>query len=497
MTLISRVLGLLRDIVIANYFSLSQSDVFFMALRIPNTMRRFFAEGAFANAFVPVLNDYKTNYPEKENAFINVMFSALASVLLLVTLLGVLFSGVVVTFIGFGFEAAESALGTTMLKITFPYILFVSLTAFFAGILNTYKKFALPAFVPALLNISLIVFALYGRDFFDPPVLALAWGVFFGGLLQFLIQIPTLWRLKKMPKPQAFWRSQAVKRVVYLMLPTLFGSSVGQISIFLNTALASSLVAGSITWLYYADRLVELPIALIGVALGVVILPQLSALKAAADERAFAHTLAWALRIAFVVGSAATTGLCTLSLPLLTTMLVRGQFSAESALMSAKSLVIFAFGGLFWVMTKVLAPAFYARQDSKTPAKVAVIALFVNMCVALSLYRVIGHLGLALASTMAAVVNVIGLSWGLYQRQLLVFSVQGIVFVLRVLIANALLAIVLLCLEVYWVPMGWVMLSEGMRLFYLLLLIGVGLLTYLGLLPLLGVSLKRLINPRI
>ncbi len=267
MTLCSRVLGLLRDVVIANYFAVGQTDVFFTALRIPNTLRRFFGEGGFANAFVPVLNDYKENQSDSElQSLINHVFGVLGMILLLLTALGMVFSAYVIAVIGFGFnqEPEKIALGATMLRITFPYIFFISLTAFFAGILNTYHKFA----------------------------------------------------------------------ILKLMLPTLLGSSAGQINILLNTALASTLVSGSITWLYYADRLVELPVALIGVALGVVILPRLSALTAQADARQFQQTLTWAFRVALLVGSAAATGLAVLALPLMMTILARGEFSAHSAQMT-------------------------------------------------------------------------------------------------------------------------------------------------------------------
>ncbi|PIE39761.1 MAG: murein biosynthesis integral membrane protein MurJ, partial [Gammaproteobacteria bacterium] len=350
--------------------AVGQTDVFFTALRIPNTLRRFFGEGGFANAFVPVLNDYKENQSDSElQSLINHVFGVLGMILLLLTALGMVFSAYVIAVIGFGFnqEPEKAALGATMLRITFPYIFFISLTAFFAGILNTYNKFALPALAPALLNVALIGGALGFRDYFEPPALVLAWAVFVGGLAQFLLQIPTLWRLKRLPKPQFSFKHRGVRRILTLMLPTLLGSSAGQINILLNTALASTLVSGSITWLYYADRLVELPVALIGVALGVVILPRLSALKAQADTRQFQQTLSWAFRVALLVGSAAATGLAVLALPLMMTILARGEFSAHSAQMAANSLTVFAIGALFWVLVKVLAPGFYSQHNTKTP----------------------------------------------------------------------------------------------------------------------------------
>ncbi len=250
MTLLSRVLGLLRDIVIAKYFAVEQTDVFFTALRIPNTLRRFFAEGGFANAFVPVLNDTKEKQSDQElQSLINHVFGVLGTLLLFITLLGMIFSGYVIAVIGFGFssENGQAQLGETMLRITFPYIFFISLTAFFAGILNTYHKFALPAFAPALLNVSLIGGALFFRDFFNPPILVLAWAVFFGGLAQFLLQIPTLWRLKRLPKPQFSLAHKGVRKIMKLMLPTLLGSSAGQINCHFSRFRCCNRVNGAFT----------------------------------------------------------------------------------------------------------------------------------------------------------------------------------------------------------------------------------------------------------
>ncbi len=499
MTLFSRVLGLLRDVVIAKYFAVEQTDIFFTALRIPNTLRRFFAEGGFANAFVPVLNDTKEQQSDKElQSLINHVFGVLGSLLLLITLLGMVFSSYVIAVIGFGFsdDNGQAQLGETMLRITFPYIFFISLTAFFAGILNTYHKFALPAFAPALLNVALISGALLFRDYFNPPILVLAWSVFFGGLAQFLLQIPTLWRLKRLPKPKFSLAHKGVRKIMKLMLPTLLGSSAGQINILLNTALASSLISGSITWLYYSDRLVELPVALIGVALGVVILPRLSALKSQADSQQFKHTLTWAFRIAILVGSAAATGLMVLSLPLMMTMLARGEFTAYSAQMAANSLSIFAVGALALVLVKVLAPGFYAQHDTKTPAKIAISCIVINIICALLLYKPFGHLGLATAATIASVVNCSTLLTILIKKGHIHIDKALIFFIIKILLANFVMAAVLLFSNYALTQtQHWQDFTQLTRFAYLFMLVLLGVFSYAATLLIFKVKPKELLRP--
>ncbi|PID65598.1 MAG: murein biosynthesis integral membrane protein MurJ [Gammaproteobacteria bacterium] len=498
MTLLSRVLGLVRDVVIAKYFAVEQTDVFFTALRIPNTLRRFFAEGGFANAFVPVLNDSKEKQSDAElQSLINHVFGVLGSVLLLITALGMIFSAYVIGVIGFGFSvsAEKSALGATMLRITFPYIFFISLTAFFAGILNTYQKFALPAFAPALLNVSLIGGALLFRTYFDPPALILAWAVFFGGLAQFLLQIPTLWRLKRLPRPQFSLAHKGVRRVLKLMLPTLLGSSAGQINILLNTALASTLASGSITWLYYSDRLVELPVALIGVALGVVILPRLSALKSQDNNEQFQQTLNWAFRVAFLVGTAAATGLMMLSLPLMMTILARGEFSPYSAQMAAKSLTVFGLGALALVLTKVLAPGFYSRHNTKTPAKIAIMCIGINIIFALILHKIWGHVGLAAAATVAGLVNCSTLFFLLVKDRCLMVNPDMLKFITKVLAANVMLAAVLYYGN-HWLTADttWAEFQQLQRIAYLSVLIVIGMVSYAVTLLSLGIKPRDLLD---
>lgn len=499
MTLISRVLGLWRDIVIANYFSKEQTDIFFAAFRIPNTLRRFFAEGGFANAFVPVLNESKVRQSEAElRSLLDHAFGVLVAILSLITLLGVVFSGTIIAIIGLGFAAVpeKAELAATMLRITFPYILFIALTAFFTGILNTYQRFALPAIVPVFLNISLITGALYFRHHFEPPVLVLAWGVFIGGLLQFVIQIPMLWWLKRLPLPRFDVAHRGVRKVLRLMVPTLLGSSAGQINILLNTMLASTLVSGSISWLYYSERLAELPIALVGVALGTVILPRLSVLKTQANSRQFSNSLTWAFRVAFLLGSAAATGLIVLALPIITTLLSRGQFGIESTEMTAKSLMFFAVGGFFLILIKVLTPGFYSHQNTKTPAKIAIFSIVINILMALSLYRSLGHVGLAMASTLASAINAMLLTVLLVKSGRLIINRDLLVFMLRVAIANLAMAGVLwMGNHIVSAEHSWADFTQIKRMISLVVLILSGLLAYILALLFLRIKTHALLRP--
>ncbi len=501
MTFLSRILGLVRDVIIAKYFDTSDTDVFFTALRIPNTLRRFFGEGGFANAFVPVLNESKETQTDKElQSLINNVFSCLAFILLIITFLGVVFSGYVVSVIGHGFtdDPSQQKLAAYMLKITFPYIFFISLTALFASILNTYNKFALPAFVPVILNVTIIVATYFFKDNFNPPVVVLAWAVFFGGLIQFLIQIPTLYKLKRMPKISFNFAHKGVKKIMKLMVPTIFGSSIGQVNVLLNTSLASMLATGSISWLYYSDRLVELPIAIIGVALGVVILPKLSALKSCSNENEFRITLSWAARIGFLLGSASATGLVVLAYPLIFTLFQRGEFSVYDATMASNSLRIFGFGAFSLIMVKVLVPGFYSQQNTKTPVKVGIFCIVINMLISLLLFREIGHLGLAVASTVSSIINMSLLATILYKGNHLVINKSFVKFCVKVIICNIIMALALYFMYKFFISSnGWQSFSQFNQVLKLLSLVIVGIFTYTITLLVLKIKPRELLKPNV
>ncbi len=416
MTGISRVLGLLRDIVIARAFGAGVgADAFFVAFKIPNFLRRLFGEGAFSQAFVPVLAEYKSRRDGAAvRQLVDSVVGVLGGVLCLVTVAGIVAAPLLVLIFAPGFlqESAKFDLTAEMIRITFPYILFISLTALAGGILNSYGRFAVPAFTPALLNLCLIAAALWLAPRLAEPVTALAWGVLLAGVVQLLFQLPYLRALGLLPRPRLHWRHEGVQRVVRLMLPGIFGSSVAQINLLFDTLIASFLVTGSVSWLYFSDRLVEFPLGVFGIALATVILPALSRRHAEDDPRAFLATLDWALRLAVVIGVPAAVALVVLAGPLLVTLFQYGAFTLEDVAMSRLSLMAYALGLVGFILVKVLAPGFYARQDTRTPVRAAVVAMVANMglnvafVVPMVLLDVPGpHAGLALATSLAAFLN--------------------------------------------------------------------------------------------
>ncbi len=408
-TLLSRVMGFVRDLVVARVFGADAgTDAFFVAFKIPNFMRRLFAEGAFSMAFVPVLNEYKTkhSFPELKN-FVDDVSGTLGAVLLFVTILGVLGAPVLILIFAPGFvgETDKQQMATEMLRLTFPYLMFISLTAFAGGILNTYDRFGVPAFTPVLLNVSLIACALMLAPEMEQPVYALAWGVLFAGIAQLVFQVPFLSQIGLLPRPRVKFKDKGVKRIIKLMVPALFGVSVTQIGLLLNTLLASFLVTGSITWLYYGDRLMEFPLGILGVALGTVILPKLSRKHAEQSSEEFSRTLDWALRWVLLLGMPSAVGLLVLAGPMMATLFYSGEFTGEDVAMATRALMAYALGLTAFMGIKVLAPGFYARQDMKTPVKIAVVAMAANVGFSLILMFPLGHTGLALATTISAGVN--------------------------------------------------------------------------------------------
>jgi len=422
LTMVSRVLGLVRDVVIAGVFgSSAATDAFFVAFKIPNFMRRLFAEGAFSQAFVPVLGEYKRLRGHDEvRALVSRTTGTLLLALLVLTVLAIGFADLLVLLFAPGFrdDAEQMALAVGMLRITFPYLLFISLVACAQAVLNTYGRFGPPAFAPVLLNLSLIGAAWWLAPQFADPVRALAVGVFVAGVLQLLLMLPFLHRIGMLTLPRWGWRDSGVRRILTLMLPAIFGSSVAQINLLLDTVLASFLLVGSISWLYYSDRLVELPLGVFGVALATVILPRLSGEHAGREPARFCATLDWALRWVVLIALPASTGLALLAGPLIVTLFQYGAFSPGDARAAALSLVTYALGLLGFMLVKVLAPGYFARQDMRTPVRIAVRAVAVNMVLSVLVVVTlhdsgIGHAGLALATGVAACVNALLLYRGL------------------------------------------------------------------------------------
>ena len=417
MTLLSRISGLVRDMVFAGLIGAGAgiaADAFYVAFRIPNFLRRIFGEGAFSQAFVPVMTEYKTRQPvEAVREFVDRMAGIFGLLLFGVTLVGVLAAPFIVYALAPGFTGEKYDLTVAMLRITFPYIFFISLVAMAAGILNTYGKFGAAAFTPVLLNLSMIGSALWLAPHLADPVMGLAWGVLIAGVAQLLFQLPFLARLGLWPRPSLRRGHDGVARVFRLMLPAIFGVSVAQINTLVNTILASFLVTGSVSWLYYSDRLMEFPLGVFGIALATVILPSLSHQHTNGEKGEFSRLLDWALRWAFLIGVPATVALILLATPLLVTFFHYGVFSEQDVRMSAQALVAFAGGLLGFILVKVLAPGFYAQQNTKTPVRIGMVAMGVNIVLSVALVFVLKHVGLALAISLAALVNA-----GLLYREL-------------------------------------------------------------------------------
>src|SRR5690554_1585749 len=462
MTMLSRVLGMVRDIVIAGYFGSSPAaDAFFVAFKIPNFLRRLFAEGAFAQAFVPVLSEYRQKRSLAEvKLLVDRTCGYLGLVLAGITALGVAASPYLIFLFAPGFhqEPEKLQLAGELLRITFPYLMLVSLTAFCGAILNSYGRFAVPAFTPVLLNLSMIGSTLLLTPYFAQPVMALAWGVFIAGVAQLLFQLPFLWQIRLLPTPRLKRKDEGVSRIMLLMLPALFGVGVSQLNLLLDTVLASFLQTGSVSWLYYADRLSELPLGAFGIAIGTVILPALSRQHASQDPAAFSSTVDWALRMVLLVGVPAALALGALAQPLIATLFYYGQMTPEDVRQSAAALQAYSLGVLTFMLIKVLAPGFFSRQDMKTPVRIAVICMVANMAMNLVLVWPLQHVGLALATSLSSMLNTGLLLWGLHKAGVYTPAAGWTVFLLRLALACALMVTVVLWLNApvqEWLDWGW------------------------------------------
>jgi len=447
MTLISRISGLIRDVVLATSFGASlAADAFYVAFRIPNFFRRIFAEGAFSQAFVPVLSEYRNRSDEAAiRVFISHMSASLGLILLLVVLLGVLASSAIVTVLAPGFldEPEKFATTVSMLRITFPYLLFISLVAMSGGIMNACHHFTIPAFTPVLLNLSMIAAALLLAPLMDGSAVALAWGVFVAGLVQLFFQFPKLRQMNLLVFPRINWQDEGVRKVGKLMVPAIVGSSAAQINLLINTILASFLVTGSVTWLYYSDRLMEFPLGIFGIALATVILPALSDTHHSRSKEEFSVLLDWALRWAVLIGLPASVALVLLSEALLATLFQYQAFTAWDVGMASKSLIAFSLGLPGLILIKVLAPGFFARQDTRTPARIAVISVVVNIVFSLLLIKPLAHTGLALALTVSAYVNSGLLYYTLRKQGILHLQPGWPFFLARVFVASIGMGLVL------------------------------------------------------
>jgi putative peptidoglycan lipid II flippase len=492
MTFVSRILGFIRDLVIARLFGAGAvTDAFFVAFRIPNLLRRLFAEGAFSQAFVPVLSDYRVRQGEAETRrLVDRTATLLALSLLAATTVGVVAAPAIVYVSAPGFAAtpAKFDLTVAMLRVTFPYILFISLVSLAGGILNTWSRFAIPALTPALLNLSFIFGALFMAPYFEPPAMVLAWAVFAGGVLQLALQIPALARIGMLPRPDFSFADPGVRRIVVLMAPAAFGVSVSQVSLLINTIFASFLQNGSVSWLYYADRLMEFPTALLGVALGTVLLPSLSKQHAAADAGEYLNLLDWGLRLTLILAAPAAIALALLSVPLVTTLFHYGEFGERDVWMTRQALIAYSAGLLGLILVKVLAPGFYARQNIKTPVRIAIVTLIATQLMNAALIVPLKHAGLALSIGLGACLNAGLLYRKLRQHGIYSPSPGWGVFGLKVTAALAAMAVAL------WLAMGperwWLAAHGAIRAAAIAALVLLGAAVYFGALWLLGFRMR-------
>lgn len=492
-TMLSRVLGFVRDLVFAHTFGANaNTDAFFVAFKIPNFLRRLFAEGSFSVAFVPVLAEYKAKRSMEElKLFVNHVAGTLGGILLLVTALGVLGSPVLVMVFAPGFIGVDGKmdLAADMLRLTFPYLLFISLTAFAGSILNTYNRFGIPAFTPVLLNLSLIGCAIWLSPQMERPIVALAWGVLLAGIVQFLFQLPFLKQLGLLPKFKFAPKDEGVRRIVKLMLPAIFGVSVTQLNLLLDTLIASFLVDGSISWLYYSDRLMEFPLGILGVGLATVILPSLSQKHATESPEGFSHTINWALRWVLLLGVPCAVGLFLLAGPMIATLFQSKVFLPSDVAMAQRSLMAYSLGLIPFIMIKVLAPGYYARQDTKTPVKIAIIAMVSNMVFNIILVFPLAHAGLALATTLSACINAGLLFRGLRREE--VFTPEGgwLSLIIRGLVASVAMGALLYVMG--GTLDGWFTMELWDKIWQLLLLILSGVGLYFSVLLLLGIRVSH------
>lgn len=491
MTLLSRILGFVRDAVIAHAFGAGlANDAFVVAFRLPNLLRRLFAEGAFSQAFVPILAEYKNQRGAAEaKRLTDHVATILALALLMVSALGIVLTPILiyVTAPGFAADAEKFALTVELTRITFPYILFMALVALASGVLNTWGRFALPAFTPVLLNLSFIAMALLAAPYFDPPVLALAWAVIIGGILQLAIQLPALARIGMLPKLAFSLKDPGVNRILKLMAPAILGVSVAQISLVINTIFASFLPSGSVSWLYYADRLMEFPAGLLGAALGTILLPSLAKFHADAQPAQFSALLDWGLRLTLLLTLPAALALALLAVPLVSTLFQHGAFSGSDVLQTRSALVAYSIGLAGLILVKVLAPGFYARQDIRTPVKIALFTLAITQLMNLAFIGWLHHAGLALAIGLASCANAALLYRGLRRNGTYAPLPGWAVFLGKLALALSVLATVL------WFGSGaeaaWLNRGTSEKSLHLAALVSGGAFAYFATLALLGFRL--------
>lgn len=492
MTMVSRVLGFIRDAIVARVFGAGMAtDAFFVAFKLPNLLRRIFAEGAFSQAFVPILAEYKSREDiEDTRLFVSYVAGLLTLVLALLTIVGMIAAPWVImaTAPGFTDDADKFALTSDLLRITFPYILLISTASLAGAILNTWNRFSVPAFAPTLLNVSMILFALFAAPHFDPPILALAWAVTVGGVLQLAYQLPYLKKIGMLVLPRINFRDSGSLRVVKLMGPAILGVSVSQISLIINTIFASFLASGSVSWMYYADRLMEFPAGVLGVALGTILLPSLAKTYSSGDHEGYNRLMDWGLRLCFLLALPCSVALGILAEALVVSLFQYGNFTAFDALMTQRALIAYSIGLLGLIAVKVLAPGFYSRQNIKTPVKIAIVTIIITQLMNLAFIGPLKHAGLSLSIGLAACLNAALLYWQLRKQDIFRPHPGWGLFLVRLLVAVLVMSGVLIGMLML-LP-AWDTGSMFSRLSRLMLVVVVGAGSYFATLMLLGFKLK-------
>ena len=480
MTMLSRVLGFVRDAIIARFFGAGASaDAFFVAFKLPNLLRRIFAEGAFSQAFVPILAEYKNQQgDEATRTFIAYIAGMLTLILALVTAGGIVAAPwiIYVTAPGFVDSADKYALTTSLLQVTFPYIFLISLASLAGAILNTWNRFSVPAFAPTLLNVSMIFFAVFLAPYFDPPIMALAWACLVGGVLQLVYQLPHLKKIGMLVLPKISFRNSGVWRVIRLMGPAILGVSVAQISLIINTIFASFLQSGSVSWMYYADRLMELPSGVLGVALGTILLPSLAKSFTSGNHEEYRRLMDWGLRLCFLLALPCAVALAILSEALTVSLFQYENFSAFDALMTQRALVAYCVGLMGMIVVKILAPGFYSRQNIKTPVKIAIATLILTQLMNLAFIGPLQHAGLALSIGLASCFNAGVLYWQL-RKQDIFKPLAGWGKFLAKLVFGLVIMVAVLFGLLYLLP-AWDQGGMLMRMLRLMLVVIVGASSY-------------------
>ena len=491
-TLASRILGITRDVLVARVFGAGMAtDAFFVAFKLPNLLRRLFAEGAFSQAFVPILGEYKNRRGHEETKLlVDHVTTLLAIILFIVTLIGIIAAPILIYISAPGFVATPAKFDLTvqLLRVSSPYIFFISLVAVASGILNTYNKFWVPAFTPILLNLCFIGAALWLAPYFEPPIMALAWAVFVAGFVQLAFQLPFLKKIGMLPTLRLNLKDAGVWRIIKQMGPAVFGVSISQISLIINTIFASFLVAGSVSWLYYADRLMEFPSGVLGAAIATILLPSLSKHHADGNPVEYSKLLDWGLRLTFMLTLPAALALGMIAVPLLATFFQHGAFTVLDVLMTRNALVGYSVGLIGILSVKVLAPAFYARQDIKTPVKIGVITLFATQAMNLLFIGWLHHAGLALAIGLGSCLNSAILFYLLRKRDIYQPEPGWGKFLVKLGAAMLVLGLTL------WFGMGseqsWLTSGGWARIWRLTGLVVMGMTVYFAVLWTLGFRLK-------